>query len=175
MYLPFCSTTLCHFLGNCIIPSSQNFLSFEKMELKFFSLREFCKDWNKKKSEGATSGEYHGWIRTSQPRFNTSSWSSKKHAVLHHPDRRLWIFCSLISDMFQSELFSVGLIGNSTCWNESFGFPEGVHNRRLPCNPITYNITFFGWRLAFRVVGRGSFHLPHGLFCSTLLYNIHFS
>ena len=33
----------------------------------------------------------------------------------------------------------------------------------------------FGWRLAFGVVGGGLFHLPHSLFCSTLLYNIHFS
>ena len=35
--------------------------------------------------------------------------------------------------------------------------------------------TLFGWRLAFGVVGGGSLHLPHVLFCSTLLYNIHFS
>ena len=37
----------CHFSGNFIIPSFPNFLSFEKTELKFFPLREFCKDWNK--------------------------------------------------------------------------------------------------------------------------------
>ena len=37
----------CHFSGNFIIPSSQNFLSFEKTELKFFPLREFFKDWNR--------------------------------------------------------------------------------------------------------------------------------
>ena len=37
------------------------------------------------------------------------------------------------------------------------------------------NITFFGRRLAFGVVGGGSFRLPHDLFHSTLLYSIHFS
>ena len=35
------------------------------------SLREFCKDRNKWKSEGAMSGEYGGWIRTSQPSCNS--------------------------------------------------------------------------------------------------------
>ena len=39
-------------------------------ELKFFPLREFCKDQKKWKSECAMSGEYGGWIRTSQPRCN---------------------------------------------------------------------------------------------------------
>ena len=36
-------------------------------------------------------------------------------------------------------------------------------------------ITFFGLRLAFGVVGRGSFSLSHNLLQSTLLYSIHFS
>ena len=40
-------------------------------ELKFFPLREFCKERNKWKSEGAMSGEYGGWIRTSQPSCNS--------------------------------------------------------------------------------------------------------
>ena len=81
-YSPFCSTTFCHFSGNFIIPSSQNFLSFwakncsrcllqSSKELKFFPLREFCKDWNKWKSEHAMSGEYCGWIRTSQASCNS--------------------------------------------------------------------------------------------------------
>ena len=81
-YSPFCSNTFCHFSGNFIIPSSPNFLSFWakncsrcllqcSRELKFFPLREFCKDRNKWKSVGATSGEYDGWIRTSQPNCNS--------------------------------------------------------------------------------------------------------
>ena len=81
VYSPSCSTTFCHFSGNFIIPSSQNFLSFgaknwsrcllqSSRESKFFPLREFCKDWNKWKSEGTMSGEYGGWIRTSQPSCN---------------------------------------------------------------------------------------------------------
>ena len=32
-------------------------------------------------------------------------------------------------------MLSVGLTGSSTCWNESFGFLEGAHNRRLPSSP----------------------------------------
>ena len=81
-YSPFCSTTFCHFSGNFIILSSQNFLSFwvkncsrcllqSSRELKFFPLREFCDDQNKWKSEGAMSGEYGRWIRTSQPNCNS--------------------------------------------------------------------------------------------------------
>ena len=81
-YSPFCSTTICHFAGNFIILSSQNFFSFwakncsrcllqSFRELKLFPLREFCKDRNKWKSEGAMSGEYGRWIRTSQPRCNS--------------------------------------------------------------------------------------------------------
>ena len=32
----------------------------------FLLLTEFCKEWNKWISEGAISGEYDGWIRTSR-------------------------------------------------------------------------------------------------------------
>ena len=81
MYSPFCSTTFCHLSGNFIIPSCQNFLSLwaknysrcllqPSRELKYFPLREFCKDWNKWKSKGAMSGECSGWIRNSQPSCN---------------------------------------------------------------------------------------------------------
>ena len=82
MYKTFCSTTLWQFSGNFIIPSYQNFLSFwaktwsrcilqSSRELKFFPLREFFKHQNKWKSEGAMSGEYGRWIRTSQPSCNS--------------------------------------------------------------------------------------------------------
>ena len=80
-YALFCSTTFCHFSGNFIIPSSPEFLFFwakncsrwllqSYRELKFFSLKEFCKDRNKWKSEGSMSGEYGGGIRISQPSCN---------------------------------------------------------------------------------------------------------
>ena len=42
------------------------------------------------------------------------------------------------SGRFHRVLLSVGLIGNSTSWNESFGFPEGAHNTELPSNPTMY-------------------------------------
>ena len=128
-YSASCSTTFCHFSDNFIIPSSQNLLSFwakncsrcllqSSRELKFFPLRGFCKDWNKWKSEGAMSGEYDRWIRTSQPSCVTVfAWSSKKHAVLCYPDGRLCIFCWLILHVLRWVLLSVRLIGSSSCWN----------------------------------------------------------
>ena len=78
---PFCSTTFCHFSGNFTIPSSPNFLPFwakncfrcllqSSRKMKLLPLREFCKARNKWKSEGAMSGEYSRWIRTSQPSCN---------------------------------------------------------------------------------------------------------
>ena len=81
-FSPFRSTTFCHFSGTFIISSSQNFLPFwakncsrcllqSSRELKFFPLREFCKDLNKWKSKGAISGEYGSWIRTSQQSCNS--------------------------------------------------------------------------------------------------------
>ena len=79
---PFCFTIFCHFSGSFIIPSSQNFLSFwtkklffwqclwqSSREMKFYPLKEFCKNWKKWKPKGAISGEYSGWIRTSQATF----------------------------------------------------------------------------------------------------------
>ena len=127
-YSLFCSNTFCYFLGNFIIPSSPNFLSHwakncsrcllqSSRELKFFPLKEFCKDWNKWKFEGAMSDEYSEWIRTSQPSCNSFAWSSKKHAALPYPDGRLWVFCWLILYGFHQVLLSVGLIGSHTCWN----------------------------------------------------------
>ena len=45
------------------------------------------------------------------------AWSSKKHVVLHCPDRRLCIFCWLIPDAFHGVLSSVGQTWSSTCLN----------------------------------------------------------
>ena len=41
----------------------------------------------------------------------------------------------LIPDAYCQVMFSVGLPGYSTFWNESFGFPEGAHTRGLPSTP----------------------------------------
>ena len=38
-------------------------------------------------------------------------------------------------------MLSVGLTGSSTCWNESFGFLEGAHNRRLPSSPTICTVS----------------------------------
>ena len=112
MYSPFCSTTFCHFSGNFIIPSSQNFLSFwakncsrcllqssRKLNF-FFSLTEFCKDLNKWKPQGAMSSENNGWIRTYSLSLTVFAQLSKKHVIFHYRDGRLFIFCWLILDAF---------------------------------------------------------------------------
>ena len=81
-YSKFCSTISYHFSGNLIIPSSQNFISFwakndfrcllqSSWELNLFPLREFCKKQNKQKPEGAVSGEYGSWVRTSKLSCNS--------------------------------------------------------------------------------------------------------
>ena len=129
-YSPFCSATFCHFPGNFRIPSFQDIWSFwaknysrfvlqSSRELKYSALREFCEDWTKEQSEGAVSGEYGGWIRTTQPSCNDFCLSPKKHMVLwyHYPDKRLCVFCWLILSAFHQVLLSVGLIRSNTCWN----------------------------------------------------------
>ena len=91
------------FSGNFLIPSSQNILSYwakncskclsqSSRELKSFLLREYGKDRNAWKSEGSFSGKYGEWIRSSQPSWPVFAWSSNKHAVLHYPDGRLYVF-----------------------------------------------------------------------------------
>ena len=111
MYSPFCSTVFCHFSENFKIPSSQNVLSFwakncfkyllqSSRKLKLFPLREFCKDLNKSKSEGAVFAEYSEWVRTSQPNWNRFAWLSKKHVILNYPHERFCSSCWLIQDAF---------------------------------------------------------------------------
>ena len=55
-----------------------------------------------------------------------------------YPDGRLCISCWLILDTSSRVLLLVGLTGSSSCWNRSFGFPEGAHNRGLPSNPTIH-------------------------------------
>ena len=110
-------------LHNCIFPN----LSFRakncsrcllqsSRELKFFPLKAFCKDRNKRKSEGALSGEYGGQVRTCRPSCD-SFWLVIKETCCY-PDGRLHVFCWLIPGAFHQVLLSVtGLTGNSTCWN----------------------------------------------------------
>ena len=132
----------------------------------FFPLREFCKHWNKWKCEGAMSGEYSGWIRTSQPSSNClyrvikQTWSS----VILMGD------CAVSVDQFQTlpqVLLSVGLIGSST-WNSLCSFPAGARNRGLPSDPTTYTQHLL-WMKTGLWCGWWSFRLPHDPFHSTLL------
>ena len=82
-------------------------------------------------------------------------WSSKKHVILYYHDGRLCIFCWLIPDAFHWVLLSVGGIWSTTCWNSSFGFPEGAYDRRLPSSPTVYTTSPFldeDWFLLWLVV-----------------------
>lgn len=66
-------------LHNSIVPKLLIFSSKELFKCllqssrawTFFSLREFSKDQSKWKFEGAMSGGYGTWIRTSQPSYNS--------------------------------------------------------------------------------------------------------
>lgn len=95
------SSKVMPFSGNFLIPSSQNFLSFEKSGTEiFFPLREFLKtetDRNLKVQHLVNTMDESERLRQDVTLF---PWSSNKHVVLCYPDRRLCIFCSLISDMF---------------------------------------------------------------------------
>ena len=123
VYSQFCSTTFCHFFqaaSNSIFPKLFIFLSKELLQMSFmvfqgieiFPLREFCKDQNKWKSEGAMSGDCGGWIRTSQPSCNSFLPDHQRNVVLSYPDARLSIFSWLIPDAFCLVLPSVCLIGS---------------------------------------------------------------
>ena len=63
------------------------FIDFQETEV-FFPLREFYKDWNKWKSEGAVSGEYGGGKELPSQAVIVFAWASEKHAVLCYPDGR---------------------------------------------------------------------------------------
>ena len=102
-----CSTNSGHFSGYFIISSSQNFLSFwaknssrcllqSSKELKYFPLKEFCKDLMKLQNLVNTMEES---VLPSQA-IIVFAWSAKKHVVLHYHDGRLCIFCWLILDTF---------------------------------------------------------------------------
>ena len=103
-YSPFCSTTFCHFSGNFIIPSSQNFLSFwakncstcllqSSRELKFSPLRKLCKDQKNGNPKVQCLVNTVDESECPSQDVTVFAWSSKKHAVLRYPDGRLCVFC----------------------------------------------------------------------------------
>ena len=117
--------------------------------------------------------EYGGWIRTSQSTYNSFCLVIKEHAVLHYPRGRLCVFCWQILDVFCQVLLLIGLTGSSTSWNCLVFQKVLIIDDSLSIPPYT-QISFFGWRLDFAVVGGSSFYLFQDLFHS-LLYSIHSS
>ena len=120
-------------LHNSIFPKLFIFLSKELLQVPFtvfqgieafFPLREFCKDWNQWKSEGTMSGEYEGWIRTSQP--------SCKFLPVHQRNKQSCVEDDAFSvDWFP--MLSVKCCFQLIYWEQHlelivwFGFPEGAH------------------------------------------------
>ena len=133
IYSSFCSSSYCHFSGKLIIYTLPKLLSLwakncsqcllqSSRELKFFPLREFCKGKNKVKHEDAMSGEYSGWIRTSQPSCNdfcliireTCGLALSWWKIMHFYNI-FWMH-NIILDAFHLVLLSVGLTGRNICW-----------------------------------------------------------
>ena len=105
------------------------------------------------------------------------TWLSKKHVVLRYPAGRWHISCWLISDTFPRAVSSVGLIGSCTCWNSSFGFLAGAHNRRFPPNSTAYTSPLKEdglWCGCLRVIPLApqslSFHIVHHVFIHVRLF-----
>ena len=154
-------------------PSFQHFLSFwarcllqSFRKLKFFPLRELCKDWNTWTSEGAMSGEHSRWIRTSQPRKQLSPQPGSfcliiKKSVL--PQWKILCFLLTISRRFLLNAFSLSILRQYLLELIRLVFwKELIMKDSLPI--LSYTQYHFLWRLAF-----GAFGLTHDLFYSTLL------
>ena len=128
-------------------------------ELKFFSLRESCKNWNK--SEGAVMNE----LELPSHTVNSFYLVFKEICGLALPWWKIAYFlltnsgCVLLSAAFGYSNLEHYLL-KLTVWfsgrSSEYRTPFQSHHIR--------NITIFGWRLAFGVVGGGSLQLPHDLF-----------
>ena len=108
------------------------------------------------------SDDYSGWIRISQPSCNSSclviretcgltlSWWKILHFMLTNSRR---FSSSAAFSWFKWEKYLLELI---IWFSEKEFIPFQSHH--------IHTITFLGWKLAFLMVGVGSFHLPHSLF-----------
>ena len=138
MYSPFCSTTFCHSSSNFIILSSLNLIFLSKelfwvaftvlRELKFFPLREFCKDQNKWKPEGTMFSQYCEWIKTSQPSCNNLCLVIKytHHAVLGHFSQ--FRFCATQWTVARQAPLSMGFSRQEYCSGLPFSSPGALPN-----------------------------------------------
>ena len=139
-------------LHNFIFPKLFIFLSKELFQAPFtafqgveiFPLREVCKDWNKWKSNGAMSGEYGAWIRTSQPSCDsfclvikeTWSWGILMEGYAFSVDSFLTLSVECCFQLLQLGAVLVG-INRSFFWKElikedSFPIPLYIQHHLLP-------------------------------------------
>ena len=107
MYSPFCSSAFWHFFqATSQFHLAKTFYLFEQRTVpgafysllgnwNFFPFWEFFKDVNKWKFEDAVSGEYGGWMRTSQPICNGFCLVIKE-TWGRYLDGRLCVFCWFI-------------------------------------------------------------------------------
>ena len=105
-------------------------------ELKFIPLREFYKDQSKCISEGAMSGEYGGWIRTSSQGVTVFAWLSNQRS------------CSVVMEYYVFSVDYSWTLSSHTAFSWSnwkqylldlIGFLEGTHNKGLPSNPTIHH------------------------------------
>lgn len=94
-YPLFCSISFCHCSGNFIMPSSQNFLSYwaknssrclcSLQGLKYFSLREFCKN----QSKWTSKDEISWWIKLQESELPSQAITALAG--------QLWNMCLVLS------------------------------------------------------------------------------
>ena len=141
MYPSFCSTTFCHFSGNFIILCSQNFSFWAKNYSR--CLLQSCRKLN-----FFTLTEFY---KDKNKWKSEGAMSDEQGGWIELPSQAVTVFA------LSSKKHAI------------LPYPDGA-NKGLLSNPTTNTTSpLLGWRPVFDVVGGGSFHLPHDLFCSTLL------
>ena len=134
-------------LHNSFFPKLFIFLSKELFEvpfihgeLKFFPLREFCKDQNKWKFEGTMSGEYSRWIGASKPRYNSFCLVIKASLPFWVFLMKIMVFCSLILDVFRQVLLQLDSLGAVLVGINHLVFQEQlIIEDSFPIPPYTQN------------------------------------
>ena len=120
------------------------------------------------------SGEIPGWLGTSQPSCNNFCLVIRETCGLVQAWEEMMPFLLTSSGCFSlSAAFSWS--NWAQCLLELIIFQQELIKRTPFQSHHIWNVAFFGWRLAFGVIGGGLFCLPHNLFPPTSLYSIYFS
>ena len=106
----------------------------------FFPLGEFCENQNKWKSRGVMSGDYGGWIMTSQSSCNSFCLVIKETCSLVLPWGDIIHFLLTNSGCFLSSAAFSWSNWEQYLLKLLFGFPKEAHNRGLFTSPTMYII-----------------------------------